>query len=315
MSLRTGTIDLTYPVALGPMAGVTDMPYRKICREMGANLFYTEMISAKALHFRNKNTESLMATYEGEENIGVQLFGSDPDIMAEEALKIEDRFDFIDINMGCPVHKIVSNGEGSFLLTQPDLVKKILKKMVESVHKPVSVKMRKGFHTDETQCLEIAKICEDCGVSFIAVHGRCRDEFYSGKADWEIIRKVKERVKIPVIGNGDIRSYEDAEKMMEETGCDGVMVGRAAEGDPWLFREIRAGFEKEEIPERPEDEEIRRMVLRHALMLSQFKGEHTAILEMRKHAAWYMKGCENAAILRKSLSEIKSLSELQNLLF
>ena len=304
------------PLALAPMAGVSDMPFRKLAAEQGANLFTTEMISAKALHFKSAATHVLMEKWEGEKHLGVQLFGSDPDIIAEEALKIEDGFDFIDINMGCPVHKIVSNHEGSYLLTQPELVEKILKKLVDTVHKPVSVKMRKGFLKGETQAVETARICEACGVSFITVHGRCREEFYSGHADWDIIRQVKESVKIPVMGNGDIRSYDDAKRILEFTGCDGLMVGRAAEGNPWIFREISEGLKSggSVSPDPPSSEEVKTMILRHAEMLAAYKGEHIAVLEMRKHAAWYMKGREDASSMRLKFSAMNTLKDLKSIL-
>ena len=304
------------PLALAPMAGVSDMPFRKLTCELGANLFTTEMISAKALHFKSAATHVLMEKWEGEKHLGVQLFGSDPDIIAEEALKIEDGFDFIDINMGCPVHKIVSNHEGSYLLTQPELVEKILKKLVDTVHKPVSVKMRKGFLKGETQAVETARICEACGVSFITVHGRCREEFYSGHADWDIIRQVKESVKIPVMGNGDIRSYDDAKRILEFTGCDGLMVGRAAEGNPWIFREISEGLKSggSVSPDPPSSEEVKTMILRHAEMLAAYKGEHIAVLEMRKHAAWYMKGREDASSMRLKFSAMNTLKDLKSIL-
>ena len=304
------------PLALAPMAGVSDMPFRQLTCELGANLFTTEMISAKALHFKSAATHVLMEKWEGEKHLGVQLFGSDPDIIAEEALKIEDGFDFIDINMGCPVHKIVSNHEGSYHLTQPELVEKILKKLVDTVHKPVSVKMRKGFLKGETQAVETARICEACGVSFITVHGRCREEFYSGHADWDIIRQVKESVKIPVMGNGDIRSYDDAKRILEFTGCDGLMVGRAAEGNPWIFREISEGLKSggSVSPDPPSSEEVKTMILRHAEMLAAYKGEHIAVLEMRKHAAWYMKGREDASSMRLKFSAMNTLKDLKSIL-
>ena len=309
-----GDVKIDVPAGLAPMAGVSDMPMRKLCAENGAGLFVTEMISAKALHFKSRNTRTLLKTYEGEKNIGVQLFGSDPDIIAEEALKIEEDFDFIDINMGCPVHKIVSNKEGSYLLTQPELIEKIFTKLVQTVHKPVTAKLRKGFLKGEEQGLEAVKICEACGVSLVTVHARTREEFYGGEADWDFIRRVKESVKIPVLGNGDVRSAEDAVRMIRTTGCDGVMIGRAAEGNPWIFREVKAAFSGVPMPERPGAEEVKETILRHASMLIDLKGEHVAMLEMRKHAAWYIKGMENAAGLRKNLSALKTMDDLERAL-
>ena len=306
------TIDT--PIALGPMAGVTDLPFRMLAAEQGCGMFYTELISAKALHYRNKNTEVLMETGEQEHPRGLQLFGSDPDIIAEEALRAEERFDFIDLNMGCPVPKVVKNGEGSYLMTQPELVTEILSKLVKTVHKPVTVKMRKGFHTGEEQAVEMAKIAESCGASLIAVHARTRDEYYSGKADWNIIRKVKESVKIPVIGNGDVTDGPSAVRMLSETGCDGVMIARAAMGNPWVFREVRAYLNGEPVPARPSYEEIRSMILRHADLLIAHKGEHVGMLEMRKHASWYLSGLPNAAEMRRALNEVRTKEEMEQVL-
>ncbi len=309
LHLRDLTID--DPLALGSMAGVTDLPFRTIAAEMGCGMFYTEMVSAHALYYHNRNTEVLLETGENEHPVGLQLFGSDPDMMADEALKLEDRFDFIDVNMGCPVQKVVRNNEGSALLRQPELVEKILKKMVDTLHKPVTVKIRKGFGLQEEQAPEIARIAEACGVSMVAVHGRTREQFYSGKADWNAIRHVKEAVSIPVIGNGDILTGEDGIRMLRETGCDGLMVARGAEGNPWIFREIRSYMENGTTPERPSPEEVREMILRHARMLIASKGEHTAILEMRKHASWYLAGQENVTKLRPKITACSTFEELE----
>lgn len=307
------TIDV--PVALGPMAGVTDNPYREIAASFGCGLFYTEMVSAKALHYRNENTEALLTRGPKARPLGVQLFGSDPDIIGEEAKKLEDRFEFIDFNMGCPVPKVVKNHEGSYLLTQPELVDRIFTKLVQTVSKPVFVKIRSGFKAGSRDAVEIAKILENAGVSLVAIHARTRDQYYSGQADWSVIKEIKEEVKIPVIGNGDIRSCFDAERMIKETGCDGVMIGRAAEGNPWVFREVVSYLQRGEIVDRPGREEICEMILRHASLLIEEKGLRTGILEMRKHAAWYLQGTPGASKKRRALSEINSLDELKCVLY
>ncbi|MBR4768853.1 MAG: tRNA dihydrouridine synthase DusB [Lachnospiraceae bacterium] len=312
--IRLNGLTILTPVALGPMAGVTDDVCREIASMFGCGLFYTEMVSAKALHYRNKNAETLLKRGKNASPVGVQLFGSDPDVIAEEALKIEDRFDFIDFNMGCPVPKIVKNHEGSYLLKEPKLAEEIFRKLARTVHKPVSVKLRSGFSEGSTEAVGIAKIAEASGVSMIAVHARTREQYYSGRADWSVIRSVREAVSIPVIGNGDVRSAYDAKRMMDETGCDGVMVARAAEGNPWLFREIREYLENGTLPERPSYDEIRKMILLHAEMLVESKGEHTAVLEMRKHASWYLQGMPNAAEKRRRLNEAATLRELEEII-
>lgn len=312
--LTIGNLTIENPVALGPMAGVTDRPFRALCREQGCGVFYTEMVSAKALHYRNRNTEALLKTGEDEHPVGVQLFGSEPEIISEAALMLEDRFDFIDFNMGCPVPKIVKNREGSWLLNEPGLVREIFRRLVKTVRKPVSVKMRIGFSEGERQGLTIAQILEDCGVSLIAVHGRTRAQYYSGKADWDAIRKIREAVRIPVIGNGDIFTAYDAKRMVEETGVSGVMVARGAEGNPWIFREINGLFYDGKIPERPTEAEIRAMILRHAALLLEEKGEKVGMLEMRRHAAQYLSGLKCAAKMRRALNEVHTFQELKCLL-
>lgn len=309
--MKIGNIEIENCLALGPMAGVTDLPFRLLCKEMGCNMFYTEMVSAKAILYKNKNTKELLNIDKNEHPVGVQLFGSDPDIMAQIAAQVEEgECDFIDINMGCPVPKIVNNGEGSALLKQPKLVEEILTKMVKAVNKPVTVKIRKGFENGTVYAVEIAKIAESCGVSAIAVHGRTREQYYSGKADWDVIKDVKKAVKIPVIGNGDIFSAEDAKAMKEYTGCDGLMVARGARGNPWIFREIKEYLENGNVIDKPTINDIREMIIRHAKMLVDYKGEYTGIREMRKHIAWYTAGLPHSAELRRMCNQIETMENL-----
>ena len=297
------------------MAGVTDLPFRLLCKEQGCGILYSEMVSAKAILYKNKNTDVLLNIDKREHPVGIQLFGSDPDIMAEIGSRVaEGNCDFIDINMGCPVPKIVNNHEGSYLLTQPKLVEEILTKMVKAINKPVTVKTRKGFKDGESQAVEIAKIAESCGVAAVAVHGRTREQYYSGKADWDIIKAVKEAVKIPVIGNGDIFSPQDAKAMKEYTGCDGLMVGRAARGNPWIFKEINEYLKTGIVPEKPSAEEVKNMILKHASMLIEYKGEYTAVREMRKHIAWYTQGLPHSAELRRRCNEIVSWESLKEVI-
>jgi len=309
--MKIGNIEIENCLALGPMAGVTDLPFRLLCKEMGCNMLYTEMVSAKAILYKNKNTKELLNIDKNEHPVGVQLFGSDPDIMAQIAAQVEEgECDFIDINMGCPVPKIVNNGEGSALLKQPKLVEEILTKMVKAVNKPVTVKIRKGFENGTVYAAEIAKIAESCGVSAIAVHGRTREQYYSGKADWDVIKDVKKAVKIPVIGNGDIFSAEDAKAMKEYTGCDGLMVARGARGNPWIFREIKEYLENGNVIDKPKINDIREMIIRHAKMLVDYKGEYTGIREMRKHIAWYTAGLPHSAELRRMCNQIETMENL-----
>ena len=309
--MKIGNIEIENCLALGPMAGVTDLPFRLLCKEMGCNMLYTEMVSAKAILYKNKNTKELLNIDKNEHPVGVQLFGSDPDIMAQIAAQVEEgECDFIDINMGCPVPKIVNNGEGSALLKQPKLVEEILTKMVKAVNKPVTVKIRKGFENGTVYAVEIAKIAESCGVSAIAVHGRTREQYYSGKADWDVIKDVKKAVKIPVIGNGDIFSAEDAKAMKEYTGCDGLMVARGARGNPWIFREIKEYLENGNVIDKPTINDIREMIIRHAKMLVDYKGEYTGIREIRKHIAWYTAGLPHSAELRRMCNQIETMENL-----
>ena len=294
------------------MAGVTDLPFRLLCKEQGAGLICMEMVSAKAIHYRNKNTEELMEIHPEEKPVSLQLFGSDPDIIAEVAKSIEERpFDILDFNMGCPVPKVFNNGEGSALMKDPKLVEEILTKLVKAVDKPVTVKFRKGVDDAHVNAVEIAKIAESCGVAAVAVHGRTREQYYSGKADWEIIAKVKQAVKIPVIGNGDVTGPESAKKLVEETGCDGIMIGRACRGNPWIFREIVQYLETGILPERPSVEEVRDVILKHASLQLAYKGEYTGIREMRKHVGWYTTGYPHSAKLRRMVNEMESFAELE----
>jgi len=313
--MRIGTVELPNNVILAPMAGVTDLPFRILCREQGAGLVCSEMISAKAIAFHNKNTEALLETVPQERPLSVQLFGSDPDIISAMAAYIEERpFDILDINMGCPVPKVAGNGEGSALMRNPKLVEQIVAKTVRATKKPVTVKIRKGFTEQEVNAVEIARIAEAAGAAAVAVHGRTREQYYAGQADWEIIRKVKEAVAIPVIGNGDIDSPQKAKRMLEETGCDAIMVGRAARGNPWLFDRIVTYLETGELKPRPELDKVRAMMLRHARMQIACKGEYTGIREMRKHISWYTAGYPNSSKLRAAVNEVGSYEQLEKLL-
>ena len=297
------------------MAGVTDLPFRLLCKEQGAGLLCMEMVSAKAILYKNKNTEELLSIDSRENPVSLQLFGSDPDIVSQIAQSIEERpFDILDFNMGCPVPKIVGNGEGSALMKNPKLAEEIITKTVKAVKKPVTVKIRKGFDDDHVNAVEMAKIIEASGASAIAVHGRTREQFYSGKADWDIIRQVKEAVSIPVIGNGDLLSAEDVIAMGEQTGCDGFMIGRGAQGNPWIFKQILHYFETGEHLAKPDMEEVSRMILRHARMMLEFKGEYIGIREIRKHAAWYTAGYPNSSKLRVLINAVESIADLENLL-
>lgn len=315
MKLQIGDVILKNNVILAPMAGVTDLPFRLLCKEQGAGLLCMEMVSAKAIYYNNKNTETLMQIEPEERPVSLQLFGSDPVIMSEMAKRIEDRpFDILDINMGCPVPKVVNNGEGSALMKNPGLVRKIVTSVSKAIKKPLTVKIRKGFDENNINAVEIAKIIEDSGAVAVAVHGRTRQQYYSGKADWDIIRQVKEAVSIPVIGNGDVDSPQKAKQLLEETGCDGIMVGRAAEGNPWIFREISHYLDTGELLPHHALEEVKEMILRHARLQLEYKGEYTGMREMRKHVAWYTAGFPHSARLRGAVNEIESMEQLMVLL-
>lgn len=309
-----GDVHISGRLILGPMAGVTDLPFRLLCKEQGADLLYTEMISAKGIHYNNKNTEKLLQTDRAESPIAVQLFGNEPELMASIAMKIKDRdFDIIDINMGCPVPKVVNNGEGSSLMKDIELAAKIIKAVSSAVSKPVTVKIRKGFDDNSVNAVEFAKMAQDSGAKAVAVHGRTRQQYYGGKADWDIIRQVKKAVTIPVIASGDIFTPEDAKRCLEETGCDGLMVARGARGNPQIFKQIKSFLKTgEKLPE-PSIEEVIDMVLRHGKMLMEFKGEIMAMREMRKHVAWYTTGYKNSASIRRMANSIETYRQLEEL--
>lgn len=315
MSFRIGNVDIKGNLILGPMAGVTDLPFRLLCKEKGADLVYTEMVSAKGVQYNNKNTESLLYIDEKERPAALQLFGADPVILSETAKRLEERnFDILDINMGCPVPKVVNNGEGSALMKNPKLIGEIVKMVSGAIKKPVTVKIRKGFAPDTVNAVEVAKIAEDSGAAAVAVHGRTREQYYSGKADWEIIGAVKQAITIPVIGSGDIYTPEDAKQMIAQTGCDGIMMARGTRGNPWIFEQLKAYLNSGVLIQKPSLTQVKEMILRHAALSIEYKGEFIGIREMRKHVAWYTTGFVGAARLRNRVNEIETMEDLVILL-
>lgn len=314
--MQIGNLTLTGNIFLAPMAGVTDLPFRILCKEQGASLVYTEMISAKAMHYNDAETLSLSETHPDERPVGVQIFGSDPQIMAEAASRLSKREDIslIDINMGCPAPKIVKNGEGAILMKKPELVRDIVREVVKASQKPVTVKIRKGWDENSVNAVAVAAICEEEGAEAITVHGRTREQYYSGKADIKIIKEVKRALTIPVIGNGDIKIPEDAKNMLEITGCNAIMIGRGAQGNPWIFKSIKDYLENGVYTKKQDNRLLLETILRHYSLMEETKGERSAVLQMRKHIGWYLHGFFDSARLRSQIFKLQNRQEIEEIL-
>ena len=311
--MKIGNVTLDNNVFLAPMAGVTDISFRGLCKEMGCGLVYTEMVSAKALYYGSENTKSLLRIADEEKPVAAQIFGRDPKIMAqicEEHLNERDDICIIDINMGCPAPKVVKNGDGSALMKNPKLAEEVLRAVVKNSKKPVTLKIRKGWDDNSVNAVEIAKIAEDCGISALAIHGRTREQFYTGKADWDIIAEIKKNLSIPVIGNGDVFTIEDSINMLDKTGCDAIMIGRGAQGNPWIFKRINHYMNTGEILPEPTLNEKISTAIKHLKLAVEEHGEYVAVREMRKHIAWYLKGLRNSAKLRDEINKIEDYQEV-----
>lgn len=313
--MKIGNVKTDNNIFLAPMAGVTDSVFRLLCKEQSCGLVYSEMVSANGIKYKNENTSKLIQINPKERPAAIQIFGSEPDVMADMVKEIDSYADIIDINMGCPAPKIVKNNEGSALMRNPELIGKIVKKVSLSTDKPVTIKIRKGFDDSLINAVEVAQIAEFNGAKAITVHGRTREQYYSGNADWDIIKKVKENVKIPVIGNGDITEPQTAKKMFEYTNCDAVMIGRAAQGNPWIFKRTLHYINTGELLEEPSLQEKVNTALKHLYMLTEYKGEYTGIREMRKHLGWYIKGIENSAQMRVLINKAETKEEIKDILY
>lgn len=309
--IKIGNVNINNNIFLAPMAGITDLPFRLLCKEQGAGLVYTEMISSKGIFYNDKGTNDLMTIDKEERPVAVQIFGSDSKVMGDIAKCVSKEADIIDINMGCPAPKVVKNMDGSRLMLNPELIGEIVKEVVKNSTVPVTVKIRKGWDDEHVNAVLVAKIIEENGASALTIHGRTREQFYSGNADWDIIRQVKEAVKIPVIGNGDIVDGKTAKEIFDYSGCDAIMIGRASNGNPWIFKEIISYLEDGEEISKPSAQEVKQMILRHLNMIVEYKGEYTGIREMRKHIAWYVKGFPNASNIRNQINKIDDLDELR----